>query len=114
MKKLILFFALCLSCQAATPVLVFEWQHSLDTNVTGYKLMIATTNQPIGTNYVADAATLTTGYTNQVAWSNGAIGVTYWVWATATNAIGLESDPSAVIQFSIPTPPTMLKVRRGP
>lgn len=92
------------SCEGAQ--VKFEWDASLDSTVTGYRLYLFT-NAPPGpsTNWVAR---LDTAGTN-VVWTNAVVGQKCWAYATATNSYGLESDPSNVIDFQVPSGPARLK-----
>lgn len=74
-----------------------EWDPSMDNSVTGYKIYYSTNNFSGGSPSVIDAgANITCLITNVIE------GMTYTIYATAYNAVGLESDPSNIVEYTVP------------
>jgi hypothetical protein len=82
----------------ASPSLTLEWDPSTDTTVIGYKIHCQDLSS---TNVVV----VDVGNTNQFTFTNLAATFTYRIYVTAYDAVGLESDASNLIEFTVPLGP---------
>lgn len=94
------------------------WNPSPTTNVSSYVLYIST-NLPTGTltNWQRVAVTnyywgtnLLLSITNGWFKTNFVAGVTNWLTLTAQDTSGVESEPSNIILYIPPKPPTILRL----
>jgi hypothetical protein len=101
----------CLLVALVTPLaaaqrLTLMWDPSEDPSVTGYKVYYEEVGS--GITNVVDA-----GESNTVTLTNLAPTLTYRFYVSAYNAEGLESDPSNVLQLTIPLRLATTTISRG-
>jgi hypothetical protein len=103
----IVFFALLHNPVQAGPSATFAWDRSPESNIVDYRI-----------RYGVASGT----YTNMVSTSNATSatidnlveGVTYYFIATAYNILGLESDYSNEISYSVPMALASVQIRVAP
>ena len=78
--------------------LILAWDSSISTNVIGYKLYYGTARRRY--DQVVDV-----GGASQVTLPGFAQGTKYYFAVTAYDSLGLESDPSDEVSYSVPRPP---------
>lgn len=99
---ILLLISVC--CRGAN--LTFEWEASPDSTVTGYRLYVMTNATIAPSNILYSFTTAATNY----VWTNAVAGKQFWSFCTATNSC-CESDPSNVVQFSVPVAPGGLHLK---
>jgi hypothetical protein len=82
---------------SAVQSVTLAWNASADTNVVGY-------NVYYGTSSGAYTSKIDVGGATNATINNLTEGVTYYFAATAYNIIGLESDYSAEVSYTVPVP----------
>jgi len=103
----ILFFALLHNPVQAGQSVTLAWNRSPDTNVVGYNAYYGVASRTY-TN------TINLGNTTKATISGLVEGATYYFALTAYNILGLESDYSSEISYTVPTTLARLQIRTAP
>jgi len=103
----ILFFGLFNGSAQAGQSVTLAWEQNPEANVTGYRIHYGVESRTYANMVDAGNAT-------SVTIANLVEGATYYFAATAYNPLGLESDYSDEISYTVPTAFARLQIRAAP